>query len=118
MESRVIKVVENDTKDKLKAFEKEIKKDIDKLKQNIVRTETGVKRVSQTIIPTVQEKIGDEIDSLTERIAQLEKKNRDNNSHDQMDQTEYRKRRVVIRNLNERDNENIKDRVNNIIDYC
>lgn len=117
VESRVIKVVENDTKDKLKAFEKEIKKDIDKLKQNIVRTETGVKRVSQTIIPTVQEKIGDEIDSLTERIAQLEKKNRDNNSHDQMDQTEYRKRRVVIRNLNERDNENIKDRVNNIIDY-
>ena len=116
VEIRVIKAVENDTQDKLKGFEKDMRKDMDKLKRNIDRTEMDIKRVIQTTIPTVQEKLGDETDNLTERIASLENRNKENDRLAERDSID-RNRRVVIRNLEERENENIRERVNNIIDY-
>ena len=116
VEIRVIKAVENDTKDKLKGLEKDMRKDMDKLKRNMYRTEMDIKRVTQTTIPTVQEKLGDEIDNLTERIASLENRNKETDRLAERDGID-RKRRVVIQNLEERENENIRERVNNIIDY-
>ena len=37
--------------------------------------------------------------------------------HEHKEIPDNRKKRIVIRNLKERENENVKDRVNNIIDY-
>ena len=51
-----------------------MKRDIDKMKRNFEKTESEVKKLSQTELPTVQERLGDEIDSLAERVASLEKK--------------------------------------------
>lgn len=117
VELRVIKAVENDTKEKLKKLEKDIRRDMDKMKRNMDRTETEVKRLSQTDLPTVQERLGDEIDSITERVAALERKKTEACKHDDKEKLDDRKRRIVIRNLKERENENVKDQVINIIDY-
>ena len=117
VELRVLKAVENDTKEKLKKLEKDMRKDIDKMKRNIDRTETEVKRLSETDIPTIQERLGDEIDSITERVAVLERNKTETCRHNDKENLDDRKRRIVIRNLTERENENVKDRVNNIIEY-
>ena len=117
VELRVLKAVENDTKEKLKKLEKDMRKDMDKMKRNIDRTETEVKRLSETDIPTIQERLGDEIDSITERVAVLERNKTETCRHNDKENLDDRKRRIVIRNLTERENENVKDRVNNIIEY-
>ena len=117
VELRVLKAVENDTKEKLKKLEKDMRKDMDKMKRNIDKTETEVKRLSETDIPTIQERLGDEIDSITERVAVLERNKTETCRHNDKETLDDRKRRIVIRNLTERENENVKDRVNNIIEY-
>ena len=117
VELRVLKAVENDTKEKLKKLEKDMRKDMDKMKRNIDKTETEVKRLSETDIPTIQERLGDEIDSITERVAVLERNKTETCRHNDQETLDDRKRRIVIRNLTERENENVKDRVNNIIEY-
>ena len=117
VEIRVLKAVENDTKEKLNKLEKGMKKDMDKMKRNLDKTEAGVKKLSQADLPTVQEKLGDEIDKLVERVTSLQNKKTTPYLDDKQERIDERKRKIVIRNLIERENENIKDRVNNIIDY-
>ena len=117
VELRVLKTVENDTKEKLKKLEKDMRKDMDRMKRNFDRTETEVKRLSETDIQTIQERLGDEIDSITERVAALERNKTETCRHDDKENLDDRKRRIVIRNLRERENENVIDRVNNIIKY-
>ena len=87
------------------------------MKRNLEKTEAGVKKLSQTDLPTVQEKLGDEIDKLVERVTSLENKKTTPYLDDKQERIDERKRKIVIRNLIERENVNIKDRVNNIIDY-
>ena len=101
----------------IKRLEKDIKKDLDKMKSHIDKTETEVKRLSESKLPSIHERFGDEIDSLTERVISLEKNRAATCTQEGNQLDKDRKRRIVIRNLQERQNENIKDRVNNIIDY-
>lgn len=117
VELRVLKAVENDTKEKLKKLEKEMRKDMDKMKRSLDNSEAGVRKLSQTDLPIVQEKLGDEIDRLAERVTSLERNKTDSSKFNEQERNDERTRRIVVRNLVERENENIKDRVNNIIDY-
>ena len=55
-------------------LEKEMKRDMDKMKDSLEKTEAGVKKLSQTELHTVHKKLGDEIDRLAERVASLENK--------------------------------------------
>ena len=63
VELRVIKAVENNTKEKLTKLEKDMKRDTEKMKDSLDRTKAEMKRLSQTNLPTVQERLEDEIDS-------------------------------------------------------
>ena len=113
----VLKAVENDTKEKLNKLEKEMKKDMDKMKRNLDKTEAVVKKHSQTDLPTAQGKLDDEIYKLVERVTSPENKKTYPDLDDKQERIDERKRKIVIQNLIEREIENIKDRVNNIIDY-
>ena len=63
----------------------------------------------------MKEEIGDEIDVLAERVKAIE--NSILNDKDKSDSDELRKRRIVVRNLKEREAENVVERVNNVIEY-
>lgn len=67
------------------------------------------------MIPTVKEDIGDEIDTMIERVKAVESDKR--HSSDTRDNEELRKRRIILRNLEERENENIVERVIRVIEY-
>ena len=63
----------------------------------------------------MKEDIGDEIDSLIDRVKSIECSMKQENmaSSDES----LRKRRIILKNLDERENENPKQRVENILNY-
>ena len=69
-------------------------------------------RLEENIIPSENEKLGDEIDDLTSRVKDLERKY---NSKDCNDANETI--RIIIRNLPERINEDLHERISNLIQH-
>lgn len=63
--------------------------------------EHSIKRIEQTVISTTKEEIGDEIDALIQRVKKGEKNLNDNKTI--TDTEELGKRRIVVRNLRERE---------------
>lgn len=63
--------------------------------------EHSIKRIEQTVISTTKEEIGDEIDALIQRVKKGEKNL--NDSKTITDTEELGKRRIVVRNLRERE---------------
>ena len=112
VEDRVRKVFEKDIQE---AVEKVAAKSKAKLEKAIKTNEQSIKRIEQTVISTTKEEIGDEIDALIQHVKNVEKTVYDSKA--KTDTEELRKRRIVVRNLREREDENIVDRVNSVIDY-
>ena len=74
---------------------------------------TSVTRVEETTLQTFKEELGDEIDELNRRMKDLEEKVSNGRKEDN-DGSEP-ERSIIIRHLDERENENVKDRVNSLI---
>ena len=81
----------------------------------IRKNEKDIKRLKQTVLATVKEDIGDKIDSLIECVKSIESNMKQDNVASS-DET-LRKRRIILKNLDERENENSKQRVESILNY-
>ena len=112
VEDRVRKVFEKDIEI---AVQKATERNKCALEKSVKTNEKNIQRIEQTVISTVKEEIGDEIDVLAERVKAIE--NSILNDKDKSDSDELRKRRIVVRNLKEREAENVVERVNNVIEY-
>ena len=113
VDGRVRKLFEKDIQE---AVEKVAAKSKAKLEKAIRINEQSIKRIEpETVISTTKEEIGDEIDAQIERVKIVEKTVDD--SKTRTDTEKLRKRRIVVRNLREREAEDIVDRVNNVIGY-
>lgn len=115
VEDRIIKTVAKDIDSKIKSAQAIIEKDIKNIKRNYESTEKKVAKLEETTLATMKEEIGDELDSLVNRVKNLESRTQDNASNTTVDSSEETRRRFIVRNLSERDNEDVKQRVNNVI---
>ena len=100
---------------KLKALKTKVEDDVKDVKSNLNSANRRVIRLEETTLATLKEEIGDETDFLTEKVKRLESKTQNYDQCTNERVGEDSKRRFIVRNLAERDNENVKGRVNNLI---
>ena len=81
--------------------------DIDR---NLQKVSKGIVHIEENIIPTVNEKLGDDIDELKDRFTRIE-----NAPHMKLAEEQKEECSIVIRNLEERLEEKISERVNKLI---
>ena len=81
--------------------------DIDR---NLRKVSKGIVHIEKNIISTVNEKLGDEIDELKDRLTRIE-----NAPHTKLAEEQKEECSIVIRNLEEKLEENISERANNLI---
>ena len=112
VETRIKKMMDTEIDRKVRS---EIKRESEKAHKMIQKNEKDIRRLEESVVATVKEDIGDEIDSLVERVKSLESSVRQDNNVNSDEA--LRKRRIVIKNLEEREHENLKQRVENILDY-
>ena len=114
MESRYSKMEQNMEK-KFNDLEKVFQSKIDKFENHMVKRFTDM---MNTAVTTLKEELGEEIDELDKRLRQIEENNENSNQmevdSDKATQPGHNLN-VVIRNLPERHEENIKSEVNGLI---
>ena len=112
VETRIKKMMDTEIDRKVRS---EINKESEKTHKMIQKNEKDIKRLEQTVLATVKEDVGDEINSLIDRVKSIECSIKQENmaSSDES----LRKRRIILKNLDERENENPKQRVENILNY-
>ena len=116
VESKVTKSLDKELDSKVKTIKSGFDKELQKVKSSNEKVMKSMKRIEETILPTFKEEAGDEIDELNRRIKNLEEKvTTSGQSKAASTENDEFKRSIVIRNLEERENENVKDRVNSLI---
>ena len=76
----------------------------------------SIKKVDETALSTLKEELGDEMDELNRRMKNLEEKVGSNRKEDEgCSQSDKLKRGIIVKQLEEMENENINDRVNSLI---
>lgn len=116
VETRVMKSMAKEMDSKLKHMRTGIDKEINKVQKSCESTSNKVLKLKETTLTTMKEELGDELDTLADRLKSLETKVGEyrQDTSTQSSQEEY-KRNIVIRNLCERENENVLQRVNNVV---
>ena len=112
VETRVKKMIDTEIDRKVRS---EINKESEKTHKMIQKNDKDIKRLEQTVLATVKEDIDDEIDSLIDRVKSMECSMKQENMASS--EESLRKRRIILKNLDERENENPKHRVENILNY-
>ena len=112
IECKVTDTIGKSTDSKLKQLQTQIEYKTRKIEDNVSKIARNVTHLEENIIPSENEKLGDEIDALTSRVKELESKcsSNDSNENNEVD-------RIVIRNLPERVNEDVQERICNLIKY-
>lgn len=121
VEAKVTESVNKLFENKMKTLKEDIDSEIKKARKSLEESDKSVhkkvKSIEETIIPTMEETIGDELDDLSKRIRVLENRremNSDNNVHVNQN-TKGEDLSFVIKYLKEREDENVVDRVHNLI---
>ena len=112
VENRIKKMIDTEIDMKVKF---EIDKEKKVTHKMIQKNEQNIKRIEQTFISTMKEEMGDEIDSLLEHVKGIESDLKQSNGT--VNDDAQRKRRNIIKNLEERDKENSKHRMENVLRY-
>lgn len=123
VETKVTQNVKKNIDEKVKGLKKDMESDVSKLNRQIKETEKDITRVKETLMPTIQERLGDELDELRNKVDHLQKdiqhldrvRVSDKYDNKESGSEENRYRNIIVRNLPEREGENVKHRVNNII---
>ena len=116
VETKVSKALDKKLDDKTKVIKNNIDKEIQKIRTTNDKIVTSVTRVEETTLPTFKEELGDEIDELNRRMKDLEEKVSNGRKEDNDgSEPDSLKRSIIIRHLDERENENVKDIVNSLI---
>ena len=103
--------MDNKVKSSRSGFDKEIKE----IKTSSDKILKSVNKLEETTLPTFKEEFGDEIDELNRRLNQLEEARPYEQTENRPQISDNLKRSIVIMNLEGRENENVKDRVNSLI---
>ena len=116
VETKVSKTLDKNIDDKVKVLKKNIDKEMEKNKSSNDKIVKSVKKVEETALPTLKEELGDEMDELNRRMKNLEEKVGSSRKEDEgCSQSDKLKRSIIVKQLEERENENINDRVNSLI---
>lgn len=93
--------------EKVQQLSQDLNRRSKKTDENVNCINEKVKKLEERVLPTVQEHIGDELDSLTSRINEIDGKLQNNQNHSHNSTNSF-----IIRNLPERERENIVNEVN------
>ena len=116
VETQVMKSITKTVETKINSLKTGTEKKIEKLQKTCDLTNKKVLKLKETTLATMKEEMGDELDELHKKLNKLETtvsetRQSNNMQNDQAD----RKRNIVIRNLDEREHENVLLRANNVI---
>ena len=116
VETKVSKALDKKIDDKVKVIKSNIDKEIQKMKSTSDKITKSVTKVEETLLPTFKEDLGDELDELNRRMKNLEEKvNSSRRTDENSEAADNHKRSIIIKHLDARENENVKDRVNSLI---
>ena len=74
VESKVTQNVKKNIDDKFKSVKKDMESEMSRVKKQLKDTEKDIARVKETIIPTVNERLGDQIDELRNKVNDIQAK--------------------------------------------
>ena len=116
IETKVSKAIEKELEEKVKGIRNGIDNEIQKIKSSNDKIVKSVAKLEETTLRTFKEEIGDEMDELNRRMKSLEEKvSTSEQSHGNFNSGDDLKRNIIIKHLDGRENENLKDRVNSLI---
>ena len=122
IETKVTQNVKKCIDDKVKGIRKDIDGELSKVKKQVKDAEKDIINVKETLMPTINERIGDELDELRATVKQIQKdvqEKKGSRTEDVIEtKDETRDRNIIIRNFPERENEDVKSRVKNMIRDC
>ena len=100
--------------DKFKNMKEDMDSELTKVKRQIKDTEKDITRVNETLMPTMNERMWDELDEIRNKVEGIQKdlreRGREGMAHKQKADDETRDRNIIIRNFPERVDEDIKKR--------
>lgn len=105
IETKICESLNRKVDQKFNKYEKQMNSKTKDLQQSIQSLQENVKHLEETVIPTINEKLGDEIDEVTQKYDRIVSYRQDVTTNNN----------IIIRNLPERENENIVREVNNIL---
>lgn len=105
IEKRVCETLSKEVDKKLSKHEREMTNKNRNIEQCLKSMNENVKHLEETVIPTLNEKLGDEIDEVIQKCERLENNRQDVATNNN----------IIVRNLPERENENTVQEVNNIL---
>ena len=116
VEKKVTQTMEKEIDSKVRGIKAGFDNELRKVKAKNDTMTKSITKLEETTLPTLKEEMGDEIDSLNDKIKRLEEQvatgGHNGSQSNAIDDT---KRSIVIKNLYVRENENVKERVNNVI---
>lgn len=113
VETKVGDTVNKKIEEKMSKLSNDLHEKSKKMQDKVNRVSDNLKRIEERTLPTVNETLGDEIDALRSRVNMIDtnlRKSPDLNNSDRNSQTNF-----IIRNLNERDREDITSEVNRLL---
>ena len=121
VETKVTQNVKKGIDYKFISVRKDMDNELSKVRKQVKDAEKDIVKVKETIMPTMNECLGDELDELRNRVRQLEEVHRGNNAnaeHEKEPSDALKDKNIIIRNFPERENEDVKHRVKNMIRDC
>ena len=116
VETRITKTVTKEFDSKMELMKNEMNDKMKNINKKLDNSSKTADKTEKTALATLKEEIGEDIDALADKIKGIEAKQQSNSATvPSVEDDNEIKRRFIIRNLAERDNENIKQRVNNLV---
>ena len=115
VETKVTKAMDKELDNKVKRIRSGFDKEINKIKTSSDKILKSVNKLEETTLTTFKEGLGDDIDELNRRLKRLEEVRPNGQIENKSQISDDLKRSIVIKNLEERENESVKDRVNILI---
>ena len=117
VETKVTQGVKKGIDDKFKSIKKEMDSELTKIKKQVKDNEKDIIKVRETLMPTITEKLGDELDELRNNVCKIQTdlREREQPRTQNPSDSKLRDRNIIIRNFPVRDNEDIKYIVKNLI---
>ena len=116
VEKQVMKSISKTVDSKMKALKSGTDKQMNKLQKACELTNKKVLKLEETTMTTMKEELGDEIDELHKKVSNLENTVLESCQNINLQNSQAdRRRNIVIRNLEEREHENVLQRADRVV---
>ena len=112
VESKVTDTIRKATDSKVKQLQTQVEDKTKNIAEEVTKIARHMTRLEKNIIPSENENLWDEIDDPTSRVKDLERKYNSKYCNDANEAI-----RIIIRNLPERINEDLRKRISNLIKH-